>query len=150
MHVCVSISIAFWFFVLSIFVRFSTPQINNKSIKKSTQQPNNQNSKRCRKQKLSTVVATSALPCYDEKSVKIVPRSLPTKIAKSTPTALFFHWMNQTHNALINYNNQNASNDIPVETFIQGNFAAVSSAMGVSPLAYEWLYQRSYHWQGQL
>eukprot|EP00551_Chaetoceros_affinis_P008052 CAMPEP_0203683320 /NCGR_PEP_ID=MMETSP0090-20130426/47461_1 /ASSEMBLY_ACC=CAM_ASM_001088 /TAXON_ID=426623 /ORGANISM="Chaetoceros affinis, Strain CCMP159" /LENGTH=350 /DNA_ID=CAMNT_0050552463 /DNA_START=200 /DNA_END=1252 /DNA_ORIENTATION=+ len=53
-------------------------------------------------------------------------------VAKTTPTALFFHWMNQTHNALVNYNNRNASNYIPMETFAQGYLAAVSSAMGVT------------------
>lgn len=53
-------------------------------------------------------------------------------VAKSTPSVLFFHWANQTHNAMVNYNNRNASQHIPMETFVQGYFAAVSAAVSVT------------------
>ncbi len=53
-------------------------------------------------------------------------------MATSTPSVLFFHWANQTHNALINYHNRNAAQPIETSAFLTGYSVAVGGAIGVA------------------
>lgn len=53
-------------------------------------------------------------------------------LATTTPSVLFFHWANQTHNALINYHNRNATQPIQTSTVLKGYFGAVGGAIGVA------------------
>ena len=53
-------------------------------------------------------------------------------MATSTPSVFFFHWVNQTHNALINYNNRNATQPLEMTTVLRGYFGAVGGAIGVA------------------
>eukprot|EP00586_Coscinodiscus_wailesii_P019329 CAMPEP_0172499316 /NCGR_PEP_ID=MMETSP1066-20121228/125504_1 /TAXON_ID=671091 /ORGANISM="Coscinodiscus wailesii, Strain CCMP2513" /LENGTH=326 /DNA_ID=CAMNT_0013272991 /DNA_START=82 /DNA_END=1059 /DNA_ORIENTATION=+ len=51
--------------------------------------------------------------------------------SSSTPALLFWGWMNQSQNALINYFNRNASSDMSNETLGMSYAAAVGSALAV-------------------
>ena len=53
-------------------------------------------------------------------------------MAQSTPSILFWHWANQTHNALINYNNRNATQPLEMSTIAQGYAGAVTGAISVA------------------
>lgn len=53
-------------------------------------------------------------------------------MATSTPSILFWHWANQTHNASINYFNRNASQPIDTSTLVQGYLGAVTGAISVA------------------
>lgn len=65
-----------------------------------------------------------------------VPFNLPILVGLLVPQGMaataFWQWINQTHNALINYSNRNAKT--PVTTFqqVSGYSIAVSSALGIS------------------
>ena len=50
----------------------------------------------------------------------------------STPALLFWSWVNQTQNALVNYYNRNASSEMSNETFVKSYAAAVGSALAVA------------------
>lgn len=50
----------------------------------------------------------------------------------STPALLFWSWVNQTQNALVNYYNRNASSEMTNETFAKSYAAAVGSALAVA------------------
>ena len=50
----------------------------------------------------------------------------------STPALLFWSWINQTQNALVNYYNRNASSEMTNETFAKSYAAAVGSALAVA------------------
>lgn len=60
------------------------------------------------------------------------PVCLGALMAMSTPSVLFFHWANQTHNALINYHNRNATQPIDTSAFLTGYCGAVGGAIGVA------------------
>jgi len=53
-------------------------------------------------------------------------------LATSTPAIFFFHCANQTHNALINYNNRNATQPVEMSTVLKGYFGAVGGSVGVA------------------
>lgn len=53
-------------------------------------------------------------------------------MATSTPTVLFFHWVNQTQNAIVNYSNRNATKPSEMSTVIKGYIGAVTGAIGVT------------------
>ncbi|XP_078587395.1 sideroflexin-5-like isoform X1 [Branchiostoma floridae x Branchiostoma japonicum] len=47
-------------------------------------------------------------------------------------TTIFWQWLNQTHNACVNYANRNATKPTPVSRFVQGYLGAVTSAVGIA------------------
>ncbi|XP_066278337.1 sideroflexin-5-like isoform X2 [Branchiostoma lanceolatum] len=47
-------------------------------------------------------------------------------------TTIFWQWLNQTHNACVNYSNRNATKPTPVSRFVQGYVGAVTSAVGIA------------------
>jgi len=65
-----------------------------------------------------------------------VPYNGPICVAmvasQSTPTLLFWSWVNQSQNALINYYNRNASSEMTNATFAKSYAAAVGSALAVA------------------
>ncbi|XP_030627081.1 sideroflexin-5a isoform X2 [Chanos chanos] len=54
---------------------------------------------------------------------------LPNQTLAST---IFWQWLNQSHNACVNYCNRNATKPTPVSTFVQGYMGAVSSAVTIA------------------
>uniref|UniRef100_A0A671NNH1 Sideroflexin-5-like n=1 Tax=Sinocyclocheilus anshuiensis TaxID=1608454 RepID=A0A671NNH1_9TELE len=74
----------------------------------------------------------------------VVGLLLPNQTFAST---IFWQWLNQSHNACVNYCNRNASKPTPVSTFFQGYLGAVSSAVtiAVSSHACTKLYYLSLH-----
>ena len=52
--------------------------------------------------------------------------------SSSTPAILFWSFMNQSHNALVNYSNRNASSSCTMETLVQSYVVAVGSALAVA------------------
>ncbi|KAI6178940.1 Sidoreflexin [Aphelenchoides besseyi] len=55
---------------------------------------------------------------------------------------LFWQWANQSHNALVNYSNRNASQAQPFSTYAKAYAAAVSAAMSISAVL-TWFIRRS-------
>ncbi|XP_065828245.1 sideroflexin-5-like [Oscarella lobularis] len=51
---------------------------------------------------------------------------------QSLAKIIFWQWINQSHNACINYANRNASQPTPTSKFIQGYLGAVTSAVGIA------------------
>ncbi|XP_064382477.1 sideroflexin-5-like isoform X3 [Halichondria panicea] len=45
---------------------------------------------------------------------------------------IFWQWLNQSHNACVNYANRNASKPTPTSRFVQGYVGAVSAAIGIA------------------
>ena len=52
-------------------------------------------------------------------------------MATSTPSILFFHWVNQTQNSIINYSNRNATKPTDMSTVVKAYVGAVGGAVGV-------------------
>jgi len=50
----------------------------------------------------------------------------------STPALLFWAWVNQSHNALVNYYNRNATSEMSTKTFMVSYGTAVTSALVVA------------------
>ncbi|KIH64659.1 tricarboxylate carrier [Ancylostoma duodenale] len=50
----------------------------------------------------------------------------------SWPTLLFWQWMNQSHNACVNYANRNATQPQPLSTYVGAYVAAVGAACSIS------------------
>lgn len=50
----------------------------------------------------------------------------------STPSLLFWSWVNQSHNALVNYHNRNASSEMSNETLARSYSVAVASSLIVA------------------
>ncbi|VDN20461.1 unnamed protein product [Gongylonema pulchrum] len=50
----------------------------------------------------------------------------------SWPSLLFWQWLNQTHNALVNYSNRNATQDQPLSRYVTAYCVAVSSACSIA------------------
>jgi hypothetical protein len=50
----------------------------------------------------------------------------------STPALLFWSWMNQSQNALVNYYNRNAASEMSNETLMKSYATAVTSALTVA------------------
>uniref|UniRef100_A0A673JY35 Sidoreflexin n=1 Tax=Sinocyclocheilus rhinocerous TaxID=307959 RepID=A0A673JY35_9TELE len=59
----------------------------------------------------------------------VVGLLLPNQTFAST---IFWQWLNQSHNACVNYCNRNASKPTPMSTFFQGYLGAVSSAVTIA------------------
>ncbi|MXQ90075.1 hypothetical protein E5288_WYG017339 [Bos mutus] len=67
----------------------------------------------------------------------VVGLLLPNQTLAST---VFWQWLNQSHNACVNYANRNATKPSPASKFIQGYLGAVISAVSIaSPLVSEHL-----------
>ncbi|XP_046556394.1 LOW QUALITY PROTEIN: sideroflexin-5-like [Haliotis rubra] len=45
---------------------------------------------------------------------------------------VFWQWINQSHNACVNYANRNATKETPMSRFLMGYFGAVSSAVSIA------------------
>ncbi|KAL3044573.1 sideroflexin-5b [Trematomus bernacchii] len=54
---------------------------------------------------------------------------LPNQTVVST---IIWQWMNQSHNACVNYANRNATKPTPTSTFLQGYVGAVTSAVSIA------------------
>ncbi len=50
----------------------------------------------------------------------------------SWPTLIFWQWINQSHNACVNYANRNASKPQPISKFVTAYAAAVTVAVGIA------------------
>lgn len=59
----------------------------------------------------------------------IVGLLLPNPTFKAT---IFWQWVNQSHNACVNYANRNATKETPTERFIAGYVGAVTSAVSIA------------------
>uniref|UniRef100_A0A3B1ICA9 Sideroflexin 5a n=1 Tax=Astyanax mexicanus TaxID=7994 RepID=A0A3B1ICA9_ASTMX len=59
----------------------------------------------------------------------VVGLLLPNQTLAST---IFWQWLNQSHNACVNYYNRNASKPTPFSKFFQGYLGAVSSAVTIA------------------
>ncbi|TKS87242.1 Sideroflexin-5 [Collichthys lucidus] len=59
----------------------------------------------------------------------VVGLLLPNQTLAST---IFWQWLNQSHNACVNYSNRNASQPAPVSKFVQGYLGAVTSAVSIA------------------
>ncbi|XP_058472321.1 sideroflexin-5a [Solea solea] len=59
----------------------------------------------------------------------IVGLLLPNQTLAST---IFWQWLNQSHNACVNYCNRNASKPAPISKFVQGYIGAVTSAVSIA------------------
>jgi len=53
-------------------------------------------------------------------------------VASTTVSQLFFNWLNQSHNAAINYCNRNAATETKTEDIVKSYSAAITAALGVS------------------
>ncbi|RMX47467.1 hypothetical protein pdam_00002114 [Pocillopora damicornis] len=62
-------------------------------------------------------------------TVTVVGMLLP---APSLRTVIFWQWMNQSHNAAVNYSNRNASKPTPTSRFLLSYFGAVTSAVTIA------------------
>ncbi|NXD30067.1 SFXN5 protein, partial [Spelaeornis formosus] len=62
-------------------------------------------------------------------SLGVVGLLLPNQTLAST---VFWQWLNQSHNACVNYANRNASKPSPTSKFIQGYLGAVISAVSIA------------------
>jgi len=60
------------------------------------------------------------------------PVCVSMMIVSTTPQLLFFNWINQSQNALVNYYNRNASSPTSNETLAKSYAAAVSAALLVA------------------
>ncbi|KAJ8382534.1 hypothetical protein SKAU_G00033120 [Synaphobranchus kaupii] len=59
----------------------------------------------------------------------VVGLLLPNQTLGST---VFWQWLNQSHNACINFSNRNATKPTPASRFIQGYVGAVTSAVSIA------------------
>ncbi|XP_051945056.1 sideroflexin-5-like [Xyrauchen texanus] len=59
----------------------------------------------------------------------VVGLLLPNQTLAST---VFWQWLNQSHNACVNYANRNATKPTPTSKFIQGYLGAVTSAVSIA------------------
>ncbi|KAI2656965.1 Sideroflexin-5 [Labeo rohita] len=59
----------------------------------------------------------------------VVGLLLPNQTLAST---VFWQWLNQSHNACVNYANRNATKPTPTSKFIQGYMGAVTSAVSIA------------------
>ncbi|KAL5470683.1 hypothetical protein EMCRGX_G028688 [Ephydatia muelleri] len=64
-------------------------------------------------------------------TITVVGLLLPNQ---TFPQMIFWQWLNQTHNACVNYANRNATKATPTSKFIQGYIGAVSAAVGIAVL----------------
>uniref|UniRef100_A0A4X2JT94 Sideroflexin 5 n=1 Tax=Vombatus ursinus TaxID=29139 RepID=A0A4X2JT94_VOMUR len=60
---------------------------------------------------------------------QVVGLLLPNQTLAST---IFWQWLNQSHNACVNYANRNATKPLPASKFIQGYLGAVISAVSIA------------------
>ncbi|XP_015479174.2 sideroflexin-5 [Parus major] len=69
--------------------------------------------------------------CFNNESplLQVVGLLLPNQTLAST---VFWQWLNQSHNACVNYANRNASKPSPTSKFIQGYLGAVISAVSIA------------------
>ncbi|AWP16029.1 Sideroflexin [Scophthalmus maximus] len=59
----------------------------------------------------------------------VVGLLLPNQTLAST---IFWQWLNQSHNACVNFSNRNASKPAPASKFVQGYLGAVTSAVSIA------------------
>uniref|UniRef100_A0A0N5A0E2 Sidoreflexin n=1 Tax=Parastrongyloides trichosuri TaxID=131310 RepID=A0A0N5A0E2_PARTI len=52
----------------------------------------------------------------------------------SWPQIIFWQWMNQSHNAAVNYANRNCTNPQPTSVYVKAYTIAVSTAVGISTI----------------
>uniref|UniRef100_UPI00358EC739 sideroflexin-5-like isoform X2 n=1 Tax=Myxine glutinosa TaxID=7769 RepID=UPI00358EC739 len=60
---------------------------------------------------------------------KVVGLLLPNQ---TLPSTVFWQWLNQSHNACVNYANRNATKPTPTSKFIEGYIGAVGSAVSIA------------------
>lgn len=71
------------------------------------------------------------------------PICVSMMVFTQTPQLVFFNWLNQTHNAAVNYANRNASSESSNEVLAQSYAMAVSTALAVA-LGSSMLIKRSF------
>ncbi|XP_061644442.1 sideroflexin-5b isoform X2 [Phyllopteryx taeniolatus] len=64
-----------------------------------------------------------------QKIKQVIGLLLPNQTVVST---IIWQWLNQSHNACVNYANRNASKPTPTSRFLQGYFGAVTSAVSIA------------------
>ncbi|XP_031566992.1 sideroflexin-5-like [Actinia tenebrosa] len=62
-------------------------------------------------------------------TITVVGMLLP---APSLKTVIFWQWINQSHNALVNYSNRNASKPTPISKFLLSYTGAITSAVTIA------------------
>jgi len=62
-------------------------------------------------------------------TITVIGMLLPSPSLKQV---IFWQWMNQSHNACVNYSNRNATKETPTLRFIQSYLGAVTSAVGIA------------------
>ena len=62
-------------------------------------------------------------------TVTVVGLLLPNQ---TLAQVIFWQWLNQSHNACVNYSNRNATKPTPTSRFVQGYVGAVSAAVGIA------------------
>jgi sideroflexin-5 len=70
------------------------------------------------------------------------PVCVSMMLAKSTPTLLFWNWVNQSQNALVNYFNRNASSPTSNTTLVVSYCGAVGAALSVAFLLSQFVNRR--------
>ncbi|XP_024619765.1 sideroflexin-5 isoform X2 [Neophocaena asiaeorientalis asiaeorientalis] len=78
----------------------------------------------------------SALECT-ENQAGYIPFGTPIVVGLLLPnqtlaSTVFWQWLNQSHNACVNYANRNATKPSPASKFIQGYLGAVISAVSIA------------------
>uniref|UniRef100_A0AAX7STN7 Sidoreflexin n=1 Tax=Astatotilapia calliptera TaxID=8154 RepID=A0AAX7STN7_ASTCA len=72
---------------------------------------------------------TNAQLWQAQKIKQVVGLLLPNQTLAST---VFWQWLNQSHNACVNYSNRNASKPAPASKFLLGYLGAVTSAVSIA------------------
>jgi hypothetical protein len=62
-------------------------------------------------------------------SITVIGLLLPNQTIKQI---IFWQWLNQSHNAAVNYSNRNATKPTPTTRFLAGYVGAVSSAVSIA------------------
>ncbi|KAL6070336.1 Sideroflexin-5 [Balamuthia mandrillaris] len=62
-------------------------------------------------------------------SITVIGMLLPNP---TVPSIIFWQWLNQTHNAAVNYCNRNASSPTPTRTLVESYLGASGTAVGVA------------------
>ncbi|XP_054648173.1 sideroflexin-5b isoform X6 [Dunckerocampus dactyliophorus] len=74
-------------------------------------------------------IPTQATRSSCRSECQVIGLLLPNQTVVST---IIWQWLNQSHNACVNYANRNATKPTPTSRFLQGYFGAVTSAVSIA------------------